>query len=538
MEMSANMDMKPNLDLDVNPSRRRALQALALGAGAISLPLTLRDAMASEAPDVSIRLVAAPGRAQVRRGRETDVQRYTAQVMHGRPDAVRPSTGYLGPTLELRRGERVRIEFVNRLDEPSIVHWHGMIVPERDDGHPRFVVAPGNSYVYEFTVRNPAGTYLYHPHPHGRTGRQVYFGLAGLLIVRDDDERKAGFPAGEHELALVIQDRRIDATNSLVFERSMMDSMTGVLGDTVLVNGVADAEFAVSRRPYRLRLANASNARIYKLAWSDGRPMRVMATDGGLLSGGEGIQTRPFVVLAPFQRVELIEDFGAREDGASVTLVSQRFRDPETMGGMMGGMMGGGMGSGMGSGMGGGVPAGAQGVELNVARFTVSAGPRVHEAPPKLPGAAPLLRRGKTELHTRVAMDMMQGTLNGRSFQMTAVAPDERLPLNEESIWTFSGDTTGHPMPHPIHVHGLRFRILERTAGAQADLREGLIDSGYHDTVLVFPGERVRLALAPTEPGLFMYHCHNLEHEDGGMMRNCWFGPMPVDLSMSRHPKA
>ena len=533
------MDLTPDLDPHLNLSRRRALQSLALGAGAITLPLTLRDVIAAEAPDVSIRLIAAPGRAQVRQGNETDVLRFTAQVIHGRADAVRPSAGYLGPTLELRRGERVRIEFVNRLDEPSIVHWHGMIVPERDDGHPRFVVAPGKTYVYEFTVRNPAGTYLYHPHPHGRTGRQVYFGLAGLLIVRDDDERKAGLPGSEHELALVIQDRRIDATNSLVFERSMMDSMTGVLGDTVLVNGVADAGFTVSRRPYRLRLANVSNARIYKLAWSDGRPMRVMATDGGLLSGDEGIQTRPFVVLAPFQRVELIEDFGAREDGASVTLVSQRFQDPETMGGM-GGMMGGGgggmMGGGMGGmgGMGGGGPAGAQGIELNVARFTVAAGPRVQEAPPKLPDAAPLPRRGKTELHTRVAMDMMQGTLNGRTFQMTAVAPDERLPLNEESIWTFSGDTMGHTMPHPIHIHGLQFRILERTPGAQADLRDGLIDTGYHDTVLVFPGERVRLAVTPTEPGLFMYHCHNLEHEDGGMMRNCWFGPGPVEVSMPR----
>lgn len=293
-------------------SRRRLLQALSVGACTLALPTVTRSASTGEAPDVVIRLVAAPDRVSIRPGKPTAVLRYTAQVIHGRADAVRPASGYLGPTLDLRRGERVRIEFVNHLDEPSIVHWHGMIVPERDDGHPRFAIDPGRQYVYDFTVRNPAGTYLYHPHPHGCTGRQVYYGLAGLLIVRDDDEAKAGLPTGEQELSLVIQDRRFDADGSLVFERSMMDEMTGVLGDTVLVNGVADAALTVSRRPYRLRLANVSNARIYKLAWSDGRPMQVIATDSGLLSRSDGIQTRQYVVLAPFQRVELIEDFGAR----------------------------------------------------------------------------------------------------------------------------------------------------------------------------------------------------------------------------------
>ncbi|MDE2004230.1 MAG: multicopper oxidase domain-containing protein [Betaproteobacteria bacterium] len=524
------------------------LQALACAAGAMSVPLIGSDAFAADAPDLSIRLVAAPDRAQIRRGQKSGVLRYTAQVIHGRPDAVTPSTGYLGPTLELRRGERVRIEFVNRIDEPSIVHWHGMIVPERDDGHPRFVIPPGHSYVYEFTVRNSAGTYLYHPHPDGRTGRQVYMGLAGLLIVRDDEEGTLGLPGVAHELALAIQDRRFDDSNALLFERSMMDQMTGVLGDTVLVNGVADAGFTVARRPYRLRLANVSNARIYKLAWSDGRPMQIVATDGGLFSRRDGIQTRPWVVLAPFQRIELIEDFGVREGGAKVTLLSQRFDDPEAMGGGMmgggmmgGGMMGGGMMGGgmMGGGMmGGGMMGGSQGTELPIARFTVAAGSRTEGATLTLPAEEAPARTGRTQLHTRVGMGMMQGTLNGRAFEMTAVAADEQLPIGEQSMWTFSGDTTGHPMPHPIHIHGLQFRIVERTPGAPADLRDGLIDTGYHDTVLVFPGERVRLAVTPTEPGLFMYHCHNLEHEDGGMMRNCWFGPGPVKASMPRDASA
>ena len=296
----------------------------------------------------------------------------------------------------------------------------------------------------------------------------------------------------------------------------MMDTMNGVLGDTVLVNGVADAAFDVAPNTYRLRLANVSNARIYKLAWSDGRPMRVISAGSGLFSRVEGVRSHPYVVLAPFQRVELLEDFGARRSPGEVALISKRFDDPGGMGGMMRGMMGGGM---MGN---------AQGEELPVARFTVAAGSRTTGMPPRLPEPSLLARKGNTERHTRLAFNMMQGSLNGRVFKMDAVAADEHLPLGEETIWTFSNDAGGMAMPHPMHIHGVRFRIIARSAGAPADLREGLIDTGYQDTVLVFPGERVRLAVAPTEPGMFMYHCHNLEHEDGGMMRNCWFGPWPI----------
>jgi len=502
-------------------TRRRLLRSLTVGTGIASLPFEWRSAIAEGPPDVDIRLVAAPDRVSIGRGSGTDVLRFTAEVVGGRADAVRPSTGYLGPTLDLRRGERVRVEFVNRLDDPSIVHWHGMIVPARDDGHPRFAVAPGHSYVYDFTVRNPAGTYLYHPHPHGHTGRQIYFGLAGLLIVRDDDEEAVGLPQRGQELSLVIQDRRVGNDNQMVFKRTMMDTMTGVLGDTVLVNGVADAAFNVAPRTHRLRLANVSNARIYKLAWSDGRPMHAIARDSGLFDRSEGMQTRPYIVLAPFQRVELLEDFGVPKKSHKVVLVSRSFDDPGGMAGMMREMMGGGM-------MGGAMMGDAQGKELSVASFTVAAGSPTKNDPPTFPEPAQPARKGGNELHTRLAFNMMQGSLNGRLFEMDAVAADERLPLDEETIWTFSNDTGGMAMPHPMHIHGVRFRVIERSTGAPVDLREGLIDAGYQDTVLVFPGERVRLAVAPSEPGMFMYHCHNLEHEDGGMMRNCWFGPGPV----------
>ncbi len=507
--------------------RRVALKALA-AAGLVRWPAAFAQAPAD--PDLEIRLTAARDRVPIWSGPATDVLRFRAEVLRGRRDAVRPSGSYLGPVLDLRRGERVRIAFVNRTGESSIVHWHGMIVPERADGHPRVAIASGAEFVYDFEVRNPAGTYLYHPHPHGRTGAQVYAGLAGLIVVREPGEAALGLPSAADELALVLQDRRVGSGNQLVFRRTMMDDMTGVLGDRVLVNGVPDARFGVARRPYRLRIANVSNARIYKLAWSDERPLHVIATDSGLLSRAEGVQVRPYVVLAPFERIELLEDFGARSGGDEVALISRSFNN-----GMMGGMMGRGgamsnrMRGMMGGGsMMGGMMGGGQGEELLIARFSIARGERQPGAALQLAEPQPPARASGHELYTRVSFSHMRGTLNGRVFDhhdMTAVADDERLPVGAATLWTFDNDGPGMmAMPHPIHIHGVRFSVVERTASAApADLREGLIDVGYKDTFLIFPGERVRAWVAPTEPGLFMYHCHNLEHEDGGMMRNCRF---------------
>jgi len=493
-------------------NRRHFIAATAAAGSALIVPAA--RARAAPGPDVSIRLSAASAEVPLRAGAPTRVLRYFAQVLSGRADAVRQSGSYLGPTLELWRGERVRIDFYNELREPSIVHWHGLIVPEQADGHPRHAIPPGASYRYEFTVSNPAGTYLYHPHPHGRTGHQVYHGLAGMLVIRERSEAATGLPGAAHELPLVLQDRRFDANNQFVFSASMMDRMHGVLGDAVLVNGRPDAAFKVAPRAYRLRILNASNARIYKLAWSDGRPLTVIGTDNGLLDAAAGAQTRPYVMLGPTERVEILEDFGIRPAGSEIALQSDSFDSGARMQMMGGGMMGGGM-------MGGDT----QGEQMHVARFSVNRearqpAPRVILPPPSTASPEP-----RHTLTTRLAFRHMRGFLNGRGFEMEAVANDERVPCNEPLLWTFEHDESGGMnmhMPHPMHLHGVRFRVVERQrgAGAAADVADGLIDEGYKDSVLVFPGERVKLLLAATEPGLFMYHCHNLEHEDAGMMRN------------------
>ncbi|HVC29755.1 MAG TPA: multicopper oxidase domain-containing protein [Steroidobacteraceae bacterium] len=157
-----------------------------------------------------------------------------------------------------------------------------------------------------------------------------------------------------------------------------------------------------------------------------------------------------------------------------------------------------------------------------VARFAVSREGAARGEALRLPPEDLALPEPRLELQTRLAFRMMRGFLNGRHFQMDAVASDERLPFDEPVRWTFENTDAGGmmAMPHPMHVHSARFPILERAGPVPPDLAEGLVNAGYKDTVLVIPGERVRVQFAPLHRGLFLYHCHNLEHEDGGMMRN------------------
>ena len=160
--------------------------------------------------------------------------------------------------------------------------------------------------MYDFEVTNRAGTYWYHPHPHMRTGAQVYHGLAGLLLVRTKERTRWCCPRDDAELLCVLQDRRFDARNQLVFHGGgAMDMMDGFLGDRVLVNGHPYRTTEVDAAWHRVRVLNGSNARTYKLAWSDGIAMTVIGGDGGLL---QGRLRQPVLTLAPGQRVNMLLD--------------------------------------------------------------------------------------------------------------------------------------------------------------------------------------------------------------------------------------
>ena len=492
-------------------SRRSVLRAgLVAAAGATFAARERRAAGSSAAPDVEIELTAAEAEAILDPAarRAAAVWRYTGRLLKGPSDSLTPQReGYLGPTFRVRPGQRVRVRFENRLPEASIVHWHGLDVPAESDGHPRYAVERGGRFVYDFTVANRPGTYWYHPHPDGRTGPQVYQGLAGLFIVSDGDDEARGLPGGAFELPLVLQDRLLDGDGALVYSP---DAMFGMLGDRAFVNGRPAPTFEVRAGSYRLRVLNGSNGRIYKVAWSDGAPLKVIGTDGGLLAAPT---TRPFVMLAPGERVELWADFGRAPAGDDVWLESRPF----ALGGasMGGGMMGGGM---MGAG-------GLQnGTALRLCRFTVRGKgqtrllPRAFEALRFRP--AEEVAGGPRVL--QASMGMMRWVLNGRPFSMTEVGPNEHVRLGVTEDWELVnvGGMMGMGVPHPIHIHGGQFQVVSRSGGASA-FAPGVIDGGWKDTFLVLPNERVRVRVRfATHAGLFLYHCHILEHEDMGMMRN------------------
>jgi len=282
-------------------------------------------------PDLDISLMAQPDKVAIFPGHPTQVRRYHAIVHRGDQTRVVEIPGsYLGPIIKVRQGEKIRVRFTNSIPEKSIVHWHGLHVPAIMDGHPRYVIPQGQSYLYEFEVKNRAGTYWYHPHPHGRTGPQVYRGLAGLFLVSDKEERAAGLPGDEYDVPLVIQDRTFNRDNQLVYTSGhMMEQMSGFLGDKIMVNGMPDFTLAASTCAYRLRLLNGSNSRIYKLAWKDGRPLTIIGTDGGLL---EKPVYRQYAFLSPGERLEIWADFSDSPVGFETSLISLPF-DTGGMGG-------------------------------------------------------------------------------------------------------------------------------------------------------------------------------------------------------------
>ncbi len=455
-------------------------------------------------PDIDIALSAVVTEVPILPGKYTRVWAFRGQLIKGdRGSLIQNSRSYLGPTIRVNKGQKVRIRFSNQIPEETIVHWHGLHVPAEMDGHPRHVISSGKTYLYEFKVNNRAGTYWYHPHPHGRTGPQVYYGLAGLFIVSDEEEKKARLPSGPEDIPLVIQDRAFDRDNQLVYlSGHMMERMSGFLGNWILVNGRPGYVLPVADRAYRLRLLNGSNSRIYRLAWQDETPLVIIGTDGGLLPLPVN---RPYVFLGPGERIDLWADFTSRTIGSTAMLVSLPFD----------------------AGMAGGPPELPNGAGFPVLKMSVARREKSHTVlPATLSDSDGAFRSAAVNSAAvkKFVLEMrhMTGTINGRMFQMTKVADDEVVRLGSSEIWEFINDVRGRgmmsmPLPHPVHLHGKSFKVLYRSGV----LHSGYVDEGWKDTVLLMPGERVRIQVPFDDyAGLFLYHCHNLEHEDMGMMRN------------------
>jgi blue copper oxidase len=484
--------------------------------------------------DLEINLTAEPAEINIFDGTATQVWVYRGEVVQGDPEALQTlNHSYLGPTIRVRRGQRLIVHFTNTLFQDSLIHWHGLHLPEEMDSHPRYAVGTGETYTYDFVVTARAGTYWYHPHAHHLTAEQVYKGLAGMLIVTDDEEEALGLPSGDYDLPIILQDRMFNG-EQLVYGDDMTAQMMGFLGEQTLTNGLAFPPL-IETRAYRLRLLNGSNARIYKLAWEDGTPLNVIGTDGGLL---EAPVQRDYVMLSPGERIDLWADFSGRTLNSELRLMSLAFTGAEA-GGSMEGMME--------------EPVLPNGAEFVAATFFIGA-----ESSERLTLPQTLSTINRYQLADAVNADAprtfeiamqssMAWTLNGRSFEMEGVTEEETVRLNTLEVWEFvnvvnadqsehqhmegmdmssMGSATADQMAHPMHIHGGQFQVIERTVDerfreAWDSVSAGYVDEGWKDTVLLMPGERVKLLMRFEDyTGLFVFHCHNLEHEDGGLMRN------------------
>lgn len=479
--------------------------------------------------DVELNLSARPDSVSILPGAPSEVWRYKAELLKGPEATLTENTNsYLGPTIRLRRGQTVKIHLHNELPEDTTVHWHGLHVPSDVDGQPRLPIRPGETMTVGFEVLDRAGMFWYHSHAHGeqggRVGFQSYAGLAGLLIVEDDEERALKLPADENELHLVLQDRSFSDTNELVYldggMGAMMERMRGFLGDRMLVNGAPPTTHKVATRSYRIRVLNGSNSRIYKLAWNDGRPVTVIGADGGLLQKPED---KLYVVLAPAQRLDIWLDLSQASPGATLELISDSYEAGMMSEAMINnGMMGNGMMGGMGMMDNSALPAGSR---FTLMTLAVSESVNSSETLPSqlaVERARIPVNKSTPIRQFELSQVMMQGfAINGRTFEGTEVAEDEKARLGDTEIWEFRNTT---PMPHPMHVHGLQFNVIGRSGRRNdhgwGDLDSGFVDTGWQDTVLVMPDETVQVAMQFEHfKGLYMYHCHNMEHEDNGMMR-------------------
>ena len=409
---------------------------------------------------------------------------------------------YLGPTLRMKRGDSVAIHVNNELSQSTTVHWHGMVLPARMDGGPHQKIAPGESWTSSFTVRQRAGTLFYHSHAHGKTGQQVYNGLGGMLIIDDDESLQSGLPSeyGVDDVPVILQDRDFSSEGQFQYLRMMPERMMGKHGDTMLINGAISPVFKAQKPLLRLRLLNASNARFYTLVFSDQRPFQVIASDGGLL---QQPQTVSQLVMSPAERYEILVDVS---DGKQVMLRS--LGGAGNVGqGMMAMMMGG------------------RDRDFDLLLIDASA------VRGKKPSTPEILTRyddwSKVEIANTRQLDLEMGMggmmgggmmgggmmrINGKAFDMRRI--DFAAKKDSFEVWEIGNPSM---MIHPFHIHNTQFRIISRNG--QKPLAH---EAGYKDTVVVNRDEVVRV-LVPTGPYAdatrpYMYHCHILEHEDGGMM--------------------
>ena len=413
---------------------------------------------------------------------------------------------YLGPTIRTRRGTELNLYYRNMLDQGVSIHGHGLHVPGDVDGGPQSEIAPGSVWQPRLSIRQPAATCWYHSHTHGRTGYQTYHGLAGMMIIDDDDTDAMDLPNryGVDDLPVIIQDRTFDAAGRLVY--SLIDAQEdGWYGDTVVINGAIKPVARVPAGKVRLRLLNGANARFYFVTFADNRTFHKIATDGGFLPAPVPLTS---IEISPGERCEIIVDM-ADGQGAELLTLFEDVIDVED---------------------------GDEEIDLTrlpaALREGASLALRVDVSLPAqtapLPETLTTIIRPRADdiVHTRefkLTMDhsgghgdhgghaLMDMAINGAAMDMSVI--NERLPLGVWERWRIRSDGGAHP----FHIHGCSFLI---------DKMEGVTpppdQQGWKDVVVLDDDAWSEVVVKFDHPATrqfpYMYHCHILEHEDRGMM--------------------
>jgi blue copper oxidase len=461
-----------------------------------------------------------------------DARTGTMRFLSDRETATYGINGpFLGPALRLRRGETVTVEVTNNVPEIITMHWHGLIIPGAADGGPHQVIAPGKGWQTQLAIDQPAATLWFHPHYYPSTAQEVIKGLAGLLIVDDEEAGRLPLPSrwGVDDIPLIVQDRRFTPDGQFFDRMNVITVTNGYVGDVALVNGTRYPEARTARGWIRLRILNGSNARSYKLGISDGRSVYVIASDGGLLANP--VERKELLIHAG-ERFELLVDGrdGRAFDVVTLPVAQAIMRLPPFDGPLPLVTI---------------KPEGADGTgQLPSSLAALPALPQ--QLPPvsqelvmnmfrDMQGMMPLeqaglpamIRSGKTDpaVVARVvkliandpalpsAEQLSSNGVNGKPFSLERL--DFSAACNQDLHWRISEGSD--MMLHPVHIHGCQFRIILQDGKPPEPERAGWKDvapisnGGVADILVRFPHPATR-----DDP--YMAHCHILEHEDSGMM--------------------
>ena len=438
---------------------------------------------------------------------------------------------YLGPAVRVRRGEKVVAQVSNNVPETITMHWHGLIIPGAADGGPHQVIPPGKQWQTELAVDQQAATLWFHPHSYPATAQEVIRGLAGLLIIGDEESDRLPLPSrwGVDDIPLIIQDRRFTPDGQFFDRMNYIAVTNGYVGDTALVNGARYPQARTARGWIRLRILNGSNARSYALAASDGRSLYVIGSDGGLLANPVELKR---LLIHVGERFEVLVDGrdGRAFDIVTLPVTQDIMRLPPFDGPLSLVTI---------------RPEGADGTgQLPSSLAVLPALPR--QLPPmsqelvmnmfrdqqgmmplKTAGLMEMVKSGKTDpaVVARVVSlivtdpvlsptdQLSANGVNGKSFSIERM--DFAAARNRDLRWRISEGND--LMLHPVHIHGCQFRIISRDGKPPEAER-----AGWKDVAPISAGGATEILLRFPHPANrdapYMAHCHILEHEDSGMM--------------------